>query len=73
MGCSQRLVGRLIYLSQTRPDIVYAVSFVNQFMHALSKEMTVYRILRYLKGFPEKVLLFSKDGVSNFEGYTDAN
>jgi len=29
----QRLVGRLIYLSRTRPDIAFAVSVVSQFMH----------------------------------------
>ena len=30
----QRLVGRLIYLSHTRPDIAFAVSRVSQFMHS---------------------------------------
>ena len=30
----QRLVGRLIYLSHTRPDIAFAISMVSQFMHA---------------------------------------
>lgn len=30
----QRLVGRLIYLEHTRPDIVFAVSVVSQFMHS---------------------------------------
>lgn len=29
----QRLVGKLIYLAHTRPDISYAVSLISQFMH----------------------------------------
>lgn len=32
-GRYQTLVGKLIYLSHTRPDIAYAVSVVSQFMH----------------------------------------
>ena len=73
--CYQRLVGRLIYLSHTRPDISYAVSVVIQFMHAPSEEHmeAVYRILRYLKSAPGKGLLFSKNGISNIEGYTDSD
>ena len=48
----QRLVGKLIYLTITRPDITYAVSLVSQFMHAPTEAHlnVVKRILRYLKG-----------------------
>ncbi|KAM2422408.1 hypothetical protein ACFXTH_028630 [Malus domestica] len=47
----QRLVGRLIYLSYTMPNIAYAVSVVSQFMHSPSDMhmSAVERILRYLK------------------------
>ena len=71
----QRLVGRLIYLSHTRPDIAYAVSVVSQFMHAPSKDhmCAVNRILQYLKATPGKGLLFAKKGDLNVEGYTDAD
>jgi hypothetical protein len=34
----KRLVGKLIYLSHTCPDIAYAVSVVSQFMHQPSKD-----------------------------------
>ena len=33
-GRYQRLVGKLIYLSHTRPNIAYAVGIVCQFMHS---------------------------------------
>ena len=44
-------------------------------MHAPSKEHmeAVYRILRYLKSAPGKGLLFSKNGTSNIEGYTNSD
>ena len=30
----QKLVGRLIYLSHTRPNITFAISVISQFMHS---------------------------------------
>ena len=50
----QRLVGRLIYLSHTRPDIAFAVSVVSQYMHSPKESHleAVYKILKYLKGSP---------------------
>ncbi|XP_028114168.1 uncharacterized protein LOC114312155 [Camellia sinensis] len=53
-GSYQRLVGKFIYLSQSRPDIVVAVSVVSQFMHAPHQIHfeTIIRILRYLKSAP---------------------
>ena len=32
-GRYQRLVGRLMYLAHTMPDLAYALSIVSQFMH----------------------------------------
>ena len=44
-------MGKLIYLSHTRPDIVYVMSVESQFMHSpLKSHMeAMYRIIRYLK------------------------
>jgi hypothetical protein len=58
----QRLVGKLIYLSHTRPDIAYAASLVSKFMHYPSEDhmSVVIRILRYLKSSPGKGLMFRK-------------
>ncbi|CAL2257036.1 unnamed protein product [Prunus armeniaca] len=71
----QRLVGRLIDLSLTRPDIAYAVSVASQFIHSPSKDhmAAMMRILSYLKSAPGRGLLFKKNGHLDLEGYTDTN
>ncbi|KAL0542592.1 hypothetical protein IC582_017662 [Cucumis melo] len=71
----QRLVGKLIYLSHTRPDISFAVSVVSQFMQApYEKHMeAVNRILRYLKNTPGKGLMFRKTNRKTIEAYTDSD
>jgi Reverse transcriptase (RNA-dependent DNA polymerase) len=50
----QRLMGKLIYFTVTRPNISYSVSQINKFMHAprSSHLEAIHRILRYLKGTP---------------------
>ena len=50
-GRYQRLVGKLIYLSHTRPDIEFAVSVVSQFIYSPCEVHmeVVMKILRYLK------------------------
>ncbi|RVW64923.1 Retrovirus-related Pol polyprotein from transposon RE1 [Vitis vinifera] len=74
-GRYQRLVGHLIYLSHTRPDIGFAVSAVSQFMHNPTEEHmeAVYRILRYLKMTPGKGLFFRKTENRDTEVYSDAD
>ncbi|KAL3813205.1 hypothetical protein ACJIZ3_014473 [Penstemon smallii] len=74
-GRYQRLVGRLIYLSHTRPDIAFAMSKVSQFMHSPNEEHleAVFQILRYLKSTPGKGLLFKKNEKRGVEVYTDAD
>ena len=74
-GSYQRLVGKLIYLSHTRPDIAFAVSVVSQFMHSPreSHQEVVLRILRYLKSAPRKGMLVTKHNHLRVEAYTDAD
>ncbi|KAK3014429.1 hypothetical protein RJ639_008172 [Escallonia herrerae] len=71
----QRLMGKLIYLSHTRPAIAFAVSVINQFMHSPKKKHldAVYGVLRYLKGTPGKGLFFKRGDDRMVEIYTDAD
>ena len=71
----QRLVGRLMYLAHTRPDLAYSLSFVSQYMHSPSEEHmeAVLHILQYLKSSLGKGLMFTKGANFTIEGYTDAD
>lgn len=74
-GSYLRLVGRLIYLSHTMPDIAYTVSVVSQFMHNPKEthQRAVNRILQYLKGSHGKGVIFRKGENLVLESYTDAD
>lgn len=67
----QKLVGKLIYLTITRPDISFAVSLVSQHMHAptVFHLSMVKRILRYLKGTIGRGIVMTKNGHTNIIGY----
>ena len=56
----QHLVGKLIYLSHTRPDIAYTVGVLSQFIHQPQKShmKTAVRVVKYLKGSAGKGVLF---------------
>jgi Reverse transcriptase (RNA-dependent DNA polymerase) len=75
IGMFQRLVGKLIYLTITRPDIAYAVSYVSRFMHEPMEGHLeiVNQILRYLKSAPGRGIIMRKHGHVNIVGYTDAD
>ncbi|KAJ0575491.1 putative RNA-directed DNA polymerase [Helianthus annuus] len=71
----QKLIGKLIYLSLTRPDISYAVQYLSQFMH---KPLTAHlrialRLLRYLKLSPGKGLVFKKSDSFDLTCFADSD
>ena len=66
----------LMYLAHIRPDIIYALSIVSQFMHNLGDQHmnAVMRILRYLKTPPRKGILFTKNEYfQSVDAYTNAD
>ena len=71
----RRLVGRLLYLTVTRPDIQYAVNSLSQFMQSpcSSHFDAATRVLRYLKGSVGKGLFLSASSFINLVGYADSD
>ena len=68
-------MGKLIYLTITRPTITYVVGLISQFMHKLRKIhwKAVLKKLTYIKGFPEKRLLYKKNKHLWIEAFSDSS
>ncbi|KAK2985868.1 hypothetical protein RJ640_009938 [Escallonia rubra] len=71
----RRLVGRLLYLTITRPDISYAVHVLSQFMHVPRQPHldAVLQVLRYLKGAPGQGILLPANSSLTLRAYCDAD
>lgn len=57
----RQLVGRLIYLTVSRPDMMYSIHILRRFMHQPRKDHweAALRVVRYLKSAPGQGLFFS--------------
>ncbi|XP_031266576.1 uncharacterized protein LOC116124973 [Pistacia vera] len=71
----QRLVGRLIYLTMTRPDISYAVHILSRFIHSPKQSHmdVAIKVLKYLKGCSGLGLLLPRDENLDVTAYCDSD
>ncbi|XP_009776535.2 uncharacterized mitochondrial protein AtMg00810-like [Nicotiana sylvestris] len=71
----QRLIGKLLYLTMTRPDISFSVQTLSQFLQRPKKshmEATL-RIVKYIKNsLGQGILLYNKDN-NTLSAYCDAD
>ncbi|XP_075473885.1 secreted RxLR effector protein 161-like [Primulina tabacum] len=69
------LIGSLLYLTASRPDIMFAVCLCARFQAnpMQSHFIAAKRILKYLKGTTNVGLWYPKDSSLNLVGYSDAD
>ncbi|XP_058755353.1 secreted RxLR effector protein 161-like [Vicia villosa] len=74
-GRYRRLVGKLTYITVTRPDISFAISVVSQILNSSCQEYmdVVIRILRYIKCAPGKGLVCEDKGYTQIVGYSNVD
>ncbi|XP_022877061.1 uncharacterized protein LOC111395312 [Olea europaea var. sylvestris] len=71
----RQLVGRLIYLTITRPDIAFAVNILSQFMHTpRAPHLTAaHQVLRYFKCTSGHGIFFAASSGLQLIAYTDSD
>ncbi|XP_019057317.1 PREDICTED: uncharacterized protein LOC109116399 [Tarenaya hassleriana] len=71
----RNLVGRLLYLTITRPDITFSVHKLSQFVHRPTTEhlKAAHRVIRYLKSNPGQGLFYSAQADLRLQAFSDAD
>jgi hypothetical protein len=71
----RQLIGSLIYLTNTRPDLSYAVSILSRFMQQPRDNHwnAAKRVLRYIQGTKDFGLLYKKTKNFVLGGFSDAD
>lgn len=71
----KQMIGSLMYLTVTRPDLTFAVGMASHFMENPTKAhyQVVKRILRYVKNTAELGVRYERGGNNELQVYTDSD
>jgi len=70
----RHIVGSLVYLTVTRPDIAHAVHILNKFVSAPTSVHFghLLRVLRYLRGTSSQCIFYARDNSLQLHAYSDS-
>ena len=71
----RNLIGCLMYLTATRPDIMFSVSLLSRFMHCACEVhfQAAKRIVRYIKGITNYGIKYSYCQNFKLHGYSNSD
>ena len=71
----KQIVGSLMYLTATRPDMMFVVSLISRYMENPTELhlQAAKRVLRYLKGTTEFGIFYKKGGDDELAAYTNSD
>lgn len=71
----RRLIGRLLYLIITRPDLSFSIQVLSQYLESPRKPHleAAHHVLRYVKGTPGQGLFFAANSGLELKGFCDAD
>ncbi|XP_019455167.1 PREDICTED: uncharacterized protein LOC109356296 [Lupinus angustifolius] len=71
----RRLIGKLVYLTHTRPDISFFVGHLSQFLSAptIDHFKAATRVLKYIKGAPGKGLFYPTETTISLKDFSDSD
>jgi len=71
----RRIIGHLLYLVNTKPDISFSVQCLSQFVQAPTKlhHQAAQRVLRYIKFSPSQGIFYPKDTNVQIKEFSDSD
>ncbi|XP_057954082.1 uncharacterized mitochondrial protein AtMg00810-like [Malania oleifera] len=71
----RRMIGRLLYLTITRPNLAYSVQVLSQFLvkPVVSHYQATIRVLKYLKATPRQGIFFSSSSKLQLKAFSNSD
>ncbi|XP_017408641.1 uncharacterized mitochondrial protein AtMg00810-like [Vigna angularis] len=71
----RRLIGNLLYLTNTRPNLCFSINLLSQFIQSPTDYhyRAIQHVLRYIKSKPSEGLLFPADSPIQLKAFSDSD